>query len=91
MTNPDVPPETNGERAAEIHPAGPGETEVVVHTHADMNGDMNNTNKRRESIDSVDLMIAEEIRNITSDAHVEEDKSNEVIVNGLPVPNEEKP
>ena len=39
------------------------ETEVDVHTSAG--------EKRKDSIDSVDLMIAEEIKNITDDASVE--------------------
>lgn len=40
---------------------GPEETKVVIHTSPE------NSVKRKQSIDSVDLMIEEEIKNITDD------------------------
>lgn len=43
----------------------PEETEVVIHTSPENNNE--NPVKRHPSIDSVDLMIEEEIKNITED------------------------
>ncbi len=67
----------------ESNPTVPAETEVVVHTSPEMT-------KRKESIDSVDIMIAEEIQNITDDIKpaeepkIEEEPEEKEIVESAP-------